>query len=120
MTARLHSNLRFAPARVEVEKRADGSIILRSPQALGPYPRALGEWLVQWAQKAPQRTFLSERSGEGWRKLSYAEALDAVRRVGESLLVRGLTAARPVAILSDNSIDHALLALGAMQAGIPV
>ena len=120
MTARLHSNLRFAPAQVQVEKRADGTMILRSPQTLGAYPRAVGEWLVQWARKEPQRIFLAERAGEAWRKVTYAEALDAARRIGESLLARGLNASRPVAILSDNSIDHALLALGAMHAGIPV
>ncbi len=120
MNARLHSDLRFAEARVEVEKRAGGTTILRSPQPLGPYPRALGEWLVHWAQKDPQRIFLAERAGESWHRVSYAEALESARRIGESLLARGLSAARPVAILSDNSVDHALLALGAMHAGIPV
>jgi len=52
--------------------------------------------------------------------VTYAQATDAVRRIGASLLARGLTAATPVAVLSDNSIDHALLALGAMHVGIPV
>ena len=120
MSAGLHSDLRFAPAGVHIEKHADGTTLLRSTQALGPYPRALGEWLVRWAGKAPQRIFLAERAGDGWRKVSYAEALDAARRIGEMLLARGLTASRPVAILSDNSVDHALLALAAMHAGIPV
>ena len=117
---RLHSSLRFAEPRVSVEKRSDGATILRSPQPLGTYPRALGEWLVHWANKDPHRTFLAERAGDTWRKVSYAAALVSVRRIGESLLARGLSAARPVAILSDNSVDHALLALGAMHAGIPV
>jgi feruloyl-CoA synthase len=120
MPARLQSDLRFAPARVIVDRRADGATLLRSPQALGEYPRALGVWLEHWANKAPQRTFLAEHAGDGWRKVGYAEALDAARRIGESLLERGLSATRPVAILSDNSVDHALLALGAMHAGIPV
>ncbi|HXZ53064.1 MAG TPA: feruloyl-CoA synthase [Burkholderiales bacterium] len=119
MGARLHTDLRFAPAQVAAEKRADGALLLRSPQKLGPHARAVGEWLVQWAAKAPQRAFLAERAGEGWRKLSYRETLDAVRRIGEALLERGLDAQHPVAILSDNGIDHALLALGAMHAGIP-
>ena len=120
MSQRLHSDLRFAAAKVDVEKRADGSLILRSAQTLGAYPRALGEWLVQWAGKEPDRVFLAERSGDAWRKVSYAQTLDSVRRIGQSLLERGLTAAHPVAILSDNSVDHALIALGAMHAGIPV
>ena len=120
MDGRLHSDLEFAPARVDIEKRADGAVVLRSPLPLGAYPRALGEWLIYWAGKTAQRTFLAERAGDSWRRISYAEALDSARRIGESLLARGLTAARPVAILSENSVDHALLALGAMHAGIPV
>ncbi len=119
MTARLHSDLRFAPAQVLTERRADGTILLRSPQKLGPHAHAVGEWLVQWAARAPSRVFLAERAGEAWRRLTYREALEAVRRIGQALLERGLDAARPVAILSDNSIDHALLALGAMHVGIP-
>jgi feruloyl-CoA synthase len=112
--------MRFAPAKVELEKRSDGSMLLRSPQPLGSYARCLTEWLVQWSERAPDRVFLAERKGESWRKLSYREAYGAVRRIGQALLDRGLSADRPVAILSDNSIDHALLSLGAMHAGIPV
>ncbi len=115
----LHTDLRFAPARVDVDRRADGTLVLRSPHALAPYPRAVGEWLVHWARTAPVRVFLAERAGGTWRKVTYAEALEAARRIGEALLGRGLSATRPVAILSDNSVDHALLALGAMHAGIP-
>ena len=115
----LHTNLRFAPARVEVEAREGRSRILRSPIPLAPFPRAVGEWLVHWARTSPDRVFLAERVGEAWRKVTYAGALDAVRSIGEALLARGLSADRPVAILSDNSVDHALLALGAMHAGIP-
>ena len=116
----LSTSLRFAPASVEIDRRADGSQILRSPEPLRPIARAAGEWLVQWAAAAPDRTFLAERSGDGWRRVTYSDALDAVRRIGGSLLARGLTASTPVAILSDNSVNHALLALGAMHAGIPV
>jgi feruloyl-CoA synthase len=120
VTKGLHSDLRFAPARVEVEKRADGTTLLRSPRALGPYARCVTEWLVQWSERAPDRVFLAERSGNSWRKLSYREAYGAVRRIGQALLDRGLGKERPVAILSDNSVDHALLALGAMHVGVPV
>src|SRR5688572_28753825 len=111
--------MRLAPAKVEVEKRADGSQLLRSPQQLAPYARCVTEWLVQWSDRAPERTFLAERNKDSWRKLSYREAYGAVRRVAQALLERGLNAEKPVAILSDNSIDHALLALGAMHVGIP-
>ena len=120
MSQRLHSDLRFAPALAEVEKRPDGSTLLRSPQKLGAHARAVGEWLVQWAQREPGRVFLAERSGDAWRKVTYAQALESVRRIGQSLLDRGLGAERPVAILSDNGVDHGLLALGAMHVGVPV
>jgi feruloyl-CoA synthase len=116
----LQLSLRLAPAKVQVERRADGTILLRSPQRPGGHARAVGQWLVRWAQAAPERTFLAEREDHGWRKLSYREALELARRIGQALLERGLDASRPVVILSDNSVDHALLALGAMHVGVPV
>jgi feruloyl-CoA synthase len=114
------SLLRFAPARVDVERRADGALVLRSPQPLAPPARAVGEWLRHWAQAAPGRCFLAEREDAGWRRLSYAQALQAVRHISGALLARGLDATTPVVILSDNSVDHALLALAAMHVGVPV
>src|ERR1051326_1471998 len=111
--------MRFAPAQVDLEKRADGSLLLRSPQKLGPYSRCITEWLAQWSDQTPSRPFLAERRGEAWRSVSYREAYGAARRIGQALIERGLGAEKPVAILSDNSIDHALLALGAMHVGIP-
>lgn len=114
----MQAKLRLAPAAVNVERRGE-NIYLRSPQKLAPYARCVTEWLVRWSDKAPERTFLAERKGERWRKLSYREAYGAARRIGQALLERGLNAERPVAILSDNGIEHALLALGAMHVGIP-
>src|SRR6478609_9732964 len=110
--------LRFAPATVQVERK-NGNTYLHSPQKLAPYARCVTEWLVQWSDKEPTRTFLAERKGDGWRKLSYRETYGAVRRIAQALLDQGVTAERPVAILSDNSIEHALLSLGAMHVGIP-
>ncbi len=103
-----------------MERRADGTTLVRSAQALGDYDRAVGDWLVRWAALAPDRPFLAERAGTGWRAVTYRESLDAARSIGESLLARGLTVRTPVAILSGNSVSHALVALGAMHAGIPV
>ncbi|HYQ93884.1 MAG TPA: feruloyl-CoA synthase [Burkholderiales bacterium] len=116
----LRSSLRFAPPLVEVERRRDGSILLRSPLGLGGHARAVGEWLERWAREKPERTFLAERRDGAWRKLGYREALGLVRRAGQGLLDRGLDGSRPVVILSDNSVDHAILALGAMHVGVPV
>ncbi|MGH8690168.1 MAG: AMP-binding protein, partial [Burkholderiales bacterium] len=97
--------MRFAPAKVELEKRADGAMLLRSPQKLGPYARCVTEWLVRWSDNAPERTFLAERSGNSWKKLTYRETYGAVRRIAQALLDRGLDSGKPDAILSDNSIE---------------
>ena len=120
MATHLHSDLRFASARAELEKRPDGTLRIRSPMKLAAGARAIGEWLEHWASKAPQRVFIAERSAPGWRRITYHEALESARRIGQGLLERGLDASQPVAILSDNSVDHALLALGAMHVGVPV
>src|SRR6185503_12581817 len=112
--------LKFAAPKVEVKKRPDGSIIVRSPQKLGPYARCVTEWLSAWSDRAPERDFLCERKGTGWRRITYREAYGAARRIGQALLEKGLSKDKPVAVLSDNGIDHALLALGAMHVGIPV
>ena len=115
----MQSNLRLAPASVNVERK-DGNIYLRSPQKLAPYARCVTEWLVKWSDRTPERIFLAERRGEGWRRVSYRETYGAVRRIGQALLDRGLGPERPMAILSDNSVDHALLSLGALHVGVPV
>lgn len=110
----------FAPPAVELEDRGAGVMVLRSPQPLGSYPRALGVHLERWAREAPDSVFLAERSGAGWRQLSYAQARGAARAIGAALLARGLSVERPVMVLSDNAIDHALLMLGAMHVGVPI
>lgn len=112
--------LDFARAEVNIERRDDGVLVMRSAQRLAPYSRCVGEWLLHWARETPEVCFLAERSADGWRRISYREALTQARQIGGALLRRGLSAEHPVAILSDNSVDHALLTLGAMHVGIPV
>ncbi len=115
--------LRLAPVAVETRPLPDGSLVLRSRHELRPYPRCLGLLLRHWAHAAPDRTFLAEResleSGAGWRRVTYAAALDAVERIAGALLERGLGPDRPVALLSDNGVDHGLLQLAALHVGIP-
>ncbi|MCI4663026.1 MAG: feruloyl-CoA synthase [Neomegalonema sp.] len=93
---------------------------MRSIYPLGPVARNTGVWLHHWAREAPERIALAERSGAGWREVSYREALQSVRAIAAALLGRGLDGTTPIAILSGNSVDHALLSLGAQYAGIPV
>ncbi len=101
------------------EEREDGTILLRSAYDLGPVARCTGEWLHRWAGEAPDRVFLAERSGAGWRKVSYAEALEKVQAIASHLLSRDLGPERPILIISGNGIDHALLSLAAQYIGIP-
>ena len=103
------------------ERRADGSLLVSSAQPLQAYPQRLTDRLLHWAAAAPDRTLVAKRvAGGDWRRVSYAEALDGARRIAQALLDRGLSAERPLAILSENDIEHLLLTLGAMLAGVPV
>ncbi len=115
--------MRFAPAVADVEERADGGCVLRSPQALAPYARRVGDWLTRWAAQAPSQTFLAERSGVGldapWRRVTYGEADGAVRAIAQGLVDLGGAPDRPVLLLSENGVDLALVQLAAMHAGIP-
>lgn len=111
---------RFAPRSVDVRYRSDGAILLRSPIELSGCERHICSYLELWAGKAPERSFLAQRDRDGaWQHLSYAEAWARARAVGQALLNHGLGPDRPLAILTGNSIEHALMTFGAMVAGIP-
>ena len=113
-------SVRLGAPRAVVDSRADGTFYIRAGQPLAAYHGRLSEPLEKWAKAAPDRVFLAQRDGEGrWRELTYAQVLDQVRRIAASLLRRGLSPERPIAVLSGNDIEHALLALAAMYAGIP-
>ncbi|MGY3237290.1 MULTISPECIES: feruloyl-CoA synthase [unclassified Bradyrhizobium] len=111
----------FAASKTVAAHRADGSIVLRSPEPLRESARCIGDWLEHFARQTPDKIFLAERdSGETpWATVTYAGALRRVRAVASWILAQGLSAQRPVVILSDNSIDHALLALAAQHVGVP-
>src|SRR5262245_57838390 len=112
--------VRLGPRDVVCQHRPDGTIQLTSPHALAPYPAKLTERLEYWAAVAPERTYLAQRAaGPGWRKMSYGETLEQIRRIGAALLRRDLSPERPIAILSGNDIEHALIGLAAMYVGIP-
>jgi feruloyl-CoA synthase len=111
--------VRLGPREVVAERRTDGCIILRSPHPLGPFPQKMTERLEHWATKAPERVFLAQREGSGWRTLTYRQARERARRVGQFLLTRKLSAEHPLMVLSGNDIEHALLHLGAMYIGVP-
>ncbi len=95
--------------------------MIESPVTLGRYETQVGQMLRHWAAQTPLSPFLVERDNDGrWVRLCYAEAADRADSVSQALLDRNLSLERPVMVLSGNSIEHALLSLGAMQVGIPV
>jgi feruloyl-CoA synthase len=110
----------FGNPAVNIERRDDGTIYLRPKTRLGDYPVRITDRLHHWANAEPHRVFMAERNAaRGWRQISYAELLTSSRHIASALLARGLSAERPIVILSGNSVDHALLAFGALYAGIP-
>ena len=116
---------RYVEPKVEVERRPDGSIVLRNPHPLRPTPANLIEPIRKWAAEAPDRIWLGKRrpATEGfgdWDLLTYAEAHRKVNAIAQALLDRGLGQQAPVMILSGNSIEHALMTYGAILAGVPV
>ena len=112
-------SVRIAPSDTVVRHGDDGVIYMESPYPLGAYAEKLTERLEHWASVAPDRTYLAERDvSGGWRRVSYGEALGAVRSLAQAILDRHLSPERPIVILSGNSIDHALLALASMYAGV--
>jgi feruloyl-CoA synthase len=109
---------------IHSEKRQDGSVLIRSTIPLDPFPNKLTERLLHWATLSPDKIFLAQRpsteiSNDVWNSITYRDTLARVRSIGQALLNRSLSKERPILILSENSIEHGLLALAAMYTGIP-
>jgi feruloyl-CoA synthase len=112
--------IRLASTDVVLDRKEDGTIYVRSAEPLRTYPDRMTDRLDYWAEHKPEATFIAQRTPEGpWRKLTYAEAAAQARKIGQGIVERGLSPRRPIAILSGNDIEHALLGLGAMYAGVP-
>jgi len=121
MSAWFDDPAQLATARVLREDLGGGAFVLRSPDPLGEPVRCIGEWLERWARETPDALFLAERdTPDSWRKLGYAQVRAAVGAIGQWLLDAKLAAGKPVVILSDNAIDHALLVLACGHVGRPV
>ena len=111
--------MRYGEHNTLIQANHDGTLIYEAAQPLGPIAKTTSIWLHTWAIERPTSIFLAERSGAGWRTVSYAETLELVRAIGGSLIERGLTAETPILVISGNSVDHALLALAAQYVGVP-
>jgi feruloyl-CoA synthase len=125
MTAPKFRPLTFGVTRVVVRDGAPGVRYLKAEQALKEHPARLTDRLKHWADTAPERTFMARRvkradgSSGDWRHVTYGEAWASARAIAQGLINRGLSAERPVVILSENDLEHALLALGCLVAGVP-
>ena len=102
------------------EDRADGSILLRARDPLPKCAERTTDWLDTWAEQTPNAVFLSERSRDSWREVTFAEAQRAARSIAAGLLELGLDQHSPILIISGNSVDHGLLALAAQYIAVPI
>lgn len=117
--------LRFGVTEVTTRQGDNGVVYVRATQDLQPHPVRLTDRLAHWAQTTPDRTWMAQRvkNADGslgdWRHISYQEAWQSARRIAQALLDRRLSADRPVVMLSENDLEHALLSLGCLVAGVP-
>ena len=125
MSSPKYRDLTFGVTRVHLRDGAPGTHYLRAENALEDYPQRLGDRLQYWAERQPEQTFMARRDKQAdgslgeWRHLSWGQAWAQARRIAQALLNLGLNNERPVAILSENSLEHALMALGCYLSGVP-
>jgi feruloyl-CoA synthase len=124
MTAKFRP-LKFGVTRVEVREGVPGTRYVRAQQSLQAFPERLTDRFAHWVHHAPQRTFLARRQKQAdgslgdWVHVTYAQAWAQARNIAQGLLDRGLSEERPVVILSENSLEHGLMALACLIAGVP-
>ena len=111
--------VRLRTSGATLERLPGGGFLVRPEEPLQPYPRVLTDRVAHWARVAPDRTCVAKRAPSGeWRGLTYAQVMLAVRSIGQAILDRGLNTERPVAILSENDLEHFLLLLAAQHVGV--
>lgn len=125
MTSPQFRPLQFGVTRVQLRDGVPGTHYMKAEQPLQPYAARMTDRLQHWATTKPQHSFMARRTKKAdgslgeWQHITYAQAWQTARNIAQGLIDRGLNAERPVVILSENSLEHALLALGAMVAGVP-
>ena len=125
MTSPKFRPLQFGVTRVQLRDGVPGTHYMKAEQPLQPYAARMTDRLQHWATTKPQHSFMARRTKKAdgslgeWQHITYAQAWQTARNIAQGLIDRGLNAERPVVILSENSLEHALLALGAMVAGVP-
>ena len=113
-------SVRLRTSGATLERLADGTLLVRPEEPLGPYPKVLTDRLTHWAKNSPKKICIAQRQKNGdWRTLTYSQVHDTVRCIGQALLDRKLSTENPIAILSENDIEHFLLMLAGQHVGIP-
>lgn len=112
--------VRMRTSGASLERRADGALLIKPDEELKPYPKVLTDRLAHWASATPNRICIAKRDARGeWRELTYGQVFESVVSVGQALLDRQLSIERPVAILSENDLEHFLLTMAGQHVGIP-
>ena len=117
--------LKFGVTRVNMREGTNGVRYMVADQKLNDYPTRMTDRLAHWASTQPDTTMLAKRvkNADGslgdWRHISYAQAWQSARAIAQALVDRGLNEERPVVIMSENDLEHALLSLGCLVAGVP-
>ena len=111
---------RYAPRRLDVEHRDGGEMVLTNPTPYATRFQTMTAALAHWAMKAPDRVWLAERSGEGWRTVTFREAHEQVEAIAGALTAMGVVRLEPLLILANNGIDHALISYAAMSQRMPI
>jgi len=113
--------VRMRTSGAKLEHRPDGTLLVKPDEQLGAYPKVLTDRVAHWVREFPDRVCIAKRDASGeWRRLTYAEIWQSIRSVGEALLGFGLSAGRPVMILSENDLEQFILTLAGQHVGIPV
>ncbi|MFL5297376.1 MAG: feruloyl-CoA synthase [Phenylobacterium sp.] len=111
---------RYAPRRLDIERRDGGELVLTNPTPIETRFQTMTSALEHWALKAPHRVWLAERSGAGWRTVTFGEAREQVTTLAAGLMGMGVVRLEPLLILAHNGIDHALIGYAAMSLGMPI
>lgn len=113
-------NVHFGPTTTNKQELKSGSVLLKLEQPLADFPEKLSEKLLHWAAQKPDGVFIARRNDSGeWQKLTYADTLQKVRAIAQYLLNLNFADNETIVILSENSLEHALMALAAVHIGIP-
>jgi feruloyl-CoA synthase len=117
----MFKNTHFGPTTTKKSVQDDGSILLKLEQNLEEFPEKITEKLIYWAETKPDKIFISKRSIENneWESLTYKETYNKVKSIAQYLLNLNFSSGETIVILSENTLEHALLVLAALHIGIP-